>query len=238
MANTVLAQNSTTTTNTPTNTTAATTVAASAPQTSWLNPFDKVKIDGPMNVVFKKTDAPNSAKIIYDTKGSISSKFKFNIDKKGVLTVSEKSEAKRTTVTDVTIYYHSLRDLKIAHAKATFDTSIESTMFDIVVSGGATVTLDINALDIAVECTGASRLTLSGATKYLTMRASTAKVNCSDLSTVCLIIDASNSAEVRLDVSEKLEATTTTSAKVFYKGRPIILRDHSTFFGGDIININ
>lgn len=210
----------------------------STPKTDWLKAFDRVKIDGPMNVVLKKVATSAEARIYYDTKGNITSKFKFEIDRKGTLVVSEKSEHKRTTVTDVVIYYTSLRGVKISHAKVEFSDKIERDLFDLAVSGGATVNLEVKVLDTEVECTGSSRLTMSGSSKYLTMRASTAKIDCSGLSTVSSTVDASNSAEVRVTVSERLDAKTTTGAKLMYKGRPIILRDHNAVFGGDIININ
>ena len=210
----------------------------SIPKTDWLTPFNKIKVDAPLNVVFKKVATDEECRITYDTKGNITSKFKFEVDAKGVLVVSEKADPKRTTVTDVTIYYNTLREVKIAHAKAEFENCIECKMFDLGVSGGAMVSLDVNTLDLAVECTGVSRLTINGSTKYLTMRVSTAKVNCSALSTVATIIDALHSAEVRVVVSERLEATTETGAKLLYKGHPTILRDHTAIFGGDIININ
>ena len=210
----------------------------SIPKTDWLTPFTAIKVDGPMNVIFKKVPTVEESRIIYDTKGNITSKFKFEVDKNGVLVVSEKSDPKRTSVTDITIYYHSLREVKIAHAKAEFEQSIEGTIFDLTVSGGAMVVLDVKTLDIAVECTGVSRLTLSGDTKYLTMRVSTAKVDCSKLAVMSATIECSHSSEVRVNVSERLEATTSTGAKLLYKGNPIILRDHTAIFGGDIININ
>lgn len=216
----------------------ATEQIVSMPKTDWLTPFNRIKIDGPMNVVFKRVSSTEGLRIIYDTKGNITSKFKFEVDKKGVLVVSEKSDPKRTTVTDITIYYNTLQEVKIAHAKAEFENTIESTMFDITVSGGAIVSLNVETLDLAVECTGVSRLTIDGSTKYLTMRVSTAKVDCSKLSTVSTIVDASHSSEVRVVVSERLEGTTSTGAKLLYKGNPIILRDHAVIFGGDIININ
>ena len=210
----------------------------SIPKTDCLTPFTAIKVDGPMNVIFKKVPTVEESRIIYDTKGNITSKFKFEVDKNGVLVVSEKSDPKRTSVTDITIYYHSLREVKIAHAKAEFEQSIEGTIFDLTVSGGAMVVLDVKTLDIAVECTGVSRLTLSGDTKYLTMRVSTAKVDCSKLAVMSATIECSHSSEVRVNVSERLEATTSTGAKLLYKGNPIILRDHTAIFGGDIININ
>lgn len=210
----------------------------SLPKTDWLVGFNMVKIDGPMNVVFKRVDTPEELRITYDTKGNITSKFKFEIDRNGVLVVSEKSDPKRTSVTDITIYYNSLREVRIAHAKAEFEDTIETQIFDLAISGGAMASLNIKTLDTAVECTGVSRLTIGGDTKYLTMRASTAKVDGSRLSTVSSTIEASHSAEVRLVVSERLEVTTSTGAKLLYKGYPTILRDHNAIFGGEIININ
>ena len=210
----------------------------SLPKTDWLVGFNMVKIDGPMNVVFKRVDTPEELRITYDTKGNITSKFKFEIDRNGVLVVSEKSDPKRTSVTDITFYYTSLREVRIAHAKAEFEDTIETQIFDLAISGGAMASLNIKTLDTAVECTGVSRLTIGGDTKYLTMRASTAKVDGSRLSTVSSTIEASHSAEVRLVVSERLEATTSTGAKLLYKGYPTILRDHNAIFGGEIININ
>ena len=224
------------------NTTSATTTeteqVVSIPKTDWVTPFNRVKVDGPMNVVFKKVATSEECRITYDTKGNITSKFKFEVDKKGALVVSEKLDPKRISVTDIIIYYNSLREVKISHAKTEFEDIVENDLFDLVVSGGATVALEIKTLDAAVECTGVSRLTLDGYTKYLTMRVSTAKVDCTKLSVVSATVDASHSSELRLTVSERLEATTSTGAKLLYKGYPTILRDHAMIFGGEIININ
>lgn len=210
----------------------------SIPKTDWLTPFHSIKINGPMNVVLKSVNNTEDIRIIHDTKGNITSKFKFEVDRNGTLNISEKSDPKRTSTTDITLYYNTLRDVKIAHAKAQFEDCIKGDMFDISVSGGATVSLEAEVFDLAVECTGSSRLTINGSTKYLTMRVSTAKVNCSELSTVSTIVDTSHSAEVRIMVSERLEVTTSTGAKLFYKGYPKILRDHSLVFGGEIVNNN
>ena len=238
MASLVVAAQNTAPESTTTPATTTTEQVVSIPKTDWLTPFNKVKVDAPLNVVFKKVETDEECRITYDTKGNITSKFKFEVDARGTLVVSEKADPKRTTVTDVTIYYNSLREAKISHAKAEFENCIEGTMFDLGVSGGATVLLDVKTLDLAVECTGVSRLTLNGSTKYLTMRVSTAKVDCTTLSTVATIVEASHSSEVRVAVSERLEATTSTGAKLFYRGNPVILRDHAVAFGGDIINVN
>ena len=216
----------------------ATTTVVSQPKTDKLALFNSVKIDGQMSVVLKRVSTLQEMRITYDTKGNPASKFKFDIDKKGVLTGSEKNDPKHTIDTDVIIYYHSLRDIRIAHAKVTFEGVLESDLLDLVVSSGAIALLEVKSLDVAVECTGTSCLALNGSTKYLTMRASTAKLDCSKLSVVSATIDASHSAEVRLAVEERLEVTTSTGARLIYKGMPAIVRNHNAIFGGEIININ
>lgn len=212
--------------------------AVAIPKTDWLNDFVAVKIDGPMIVSFHRVTTPDEVRIVYDTKGSIISKFKAEINRNGVLCVEERNDPKRTSITEVKIFYTKLRNVKIAHAKCSFAETIESDMFDLGVSGGAIVLMDIKALDLVVECTGHSLLTLSGSSKYFTMKCSTAKVDGSKFSTVSTIVNISNSADVRLNVSERLEASTSTAAKLLYKGNPTILREHPSTFGGEIININ
>lgn len=210
----------------------------SMPKTDWLTPFYEIKVDGPIEITFKKVATQEEARIIYDTKGNITSKFKAEIDKDGLLTIEERFDPKRNTVTEVTLYYADVREIKIAHAKAHFDEVVKRDMFDVEVSGGAVVTMDVETLDLVVSCTGRSMLTLSGNTKYLTMKVSTARLNGAKLYTVASRVDVSHNAEVRINVSERLEATTSTSAKLLYKGSPAILRDHTSVFGGDIINID
>ena len=106
-------------------------VVASVPKTDWLVDFRKVKVDGPMNVVLKHVSSADEVRIVYDTKGCITSKFRAEIDKSGVLVVEEKYDPKRTTVTDVTIYYTTLNEVKVAHAKADFEDTIALGNYDI-----------------------------------------------------------------------------------------------------------
>lgn len=126
----------------------------SIPKTDLLSPFSKLDIDGPMNVHLKRIGDGEDTKIVYDTKGYISSKFKASVNKEGVLRVEERLDQKRDDVTDVTIYYNSLSEIKVARATATFDDALECRILDMSVTGGAIVTIDVQALDTFVECTG------------------------------------------------------------------------------------
>ncbi len=208
------------------------------PETDMLYPFSRLEIDGKMNVRLKQVAPGESVRITYDVKGCTTCKFKASVDKEGLLRIEERIDPKRTTVTDVTLYYSELTDIKVAHATAVFEQTISSRILDLAVTGGATVSLDVESLDMAVVSTGKSSLVLSGSSRYFKLTVSTAKVDASALKTVSAIVDASHSSEVRVTVSERLEAITSTSAKLLYRGRPEIVRGRTSLFGGDIISID
>lgn len=210
----------------------------SIPKTDLLSPFTKLDIDGPMNVHLKRIGDGEDTKIVYDTKGYISSKFKASVNKEGVLRVEERLDQKRDDVTDVTIYYNSLSEIKVARATATFDNALECRILDMSVTGGAVVTIDVQALDTFIECTGKSSLVIGGSSRYFKLNVSTAKVEAWKLDTVSSIVDASHGADVRIRASERLEAVTSTSAKVFYRGNPEIVRGKTSLFGGEIILVD
>lgn len=207
-------------------------------KTDWLVSFTSVKIDAAVNVVFRQTGDDEEMRIVYDTKGCKNSKFKFSVNRKGMLVITEKRDSKRTTVTDVIIYYKDLREVKISHAKVVFEDEINATLLDVNVSGDATVLMKLKALDVAVKCTGESRLTLEGYAKYLTMSVSSAKVNCSKISILSATVDCANAAEVRMAIKERLEVKATSNAKMLYYGTPIILRRHNAMFGGEVTKMD
>ena len=207
----------------------------STPSSEWLGKFDKINISGAMQVTLIRIAATEAPKIYFDTKGSTTTKFKMEVDKKGLLNVIETVDTKRTTITEVKIYYNDISQLTIAGANVTMEQSLEGKMFDLMVSGGATVRGKVNVLDLAMEVTGRSSVVLEGVARYLGVKVSTAKLDASALECVATIVDASHGAEVSLHTTERLEATTSTSAVITYKGKPSIVRVRSSLFGGDII---
>lgn len=211
---------------------------ASIPKTDLLTPFTSIEIDGPLNVNMKHVDDQSEVKIVYDTKGYVASKFRATVNKDGVLRVEERFDQKRTGVTDVTVYYNTLEKVRVSAATVAFEEPLERRIFDMSVSGGAIVTIGIKALDAFVECTGQSRIVISGESRYFKLNVSTAKIDAWELSTVSSIVEASHGAEVRLTVSERLEAVTSTAARLLYRGKPEIMRNRSSLFGGDIISID
>lgn len=124
------------------------------PHTEWLGSFDRIYINGKMQVRLVKISGEDGPKIVYDTKGSTTTRFKVEVDKKGTLNVEESIDPKRATITEVTIYYPEIKGIVAVAADVSFDNPFEAKMFDIEVSGGANLNAEIRVLDLQAEVTG------------------------------------------------------------------------------------
>ena len=207
----------------------------STPTTQWLGSFDAINICGAMQVSLIEIPNTEGPRIIFDTKGSTTTKFKAEVDKKGVLNITETVDPKRMSITEVKVYYQKLSSLVIAGADVKMEQPFEDKMFDISVSGGAVLRATVKVSDLAVDVTGRSSVVIDGEARYMGLNVSTAKFEAVNLQTMATIVDASHGAEVSLFVTERLEAATSTSAKITYKGDPSIIRIHSSLFGGEIL---
>ena len=210
------------------------TEAISAPRSEWLGSFKGIAVTGNMHIRLIKNSQEEGPRIIYDTKGAAAGKFTAAVDKKGVLRIDEPIDTKRTTITEVTVDCNDISSLSVSGADLAFENTVTGKMFDLEVSGGATVTAKVDVLDLATEVTGKSCVVIEGTARYMKLNISTAKFDASELATVASIIDASHGADVKLSVTERLEAVTSTSGKIAYKGNPEIVRGRSSLFGGEI----
>lgn len=208
--------------------------AASTPHSEWLGSFSGISIHGRMQVTLIKNATESAPRITYDTFGELSPKFKISIDRNGILKVEEPVDSKRTTVTQVTLWCNDIESLNVTAADVAIETAIAREMFDLEVSGGANVRGRFEVMDLAVTATGRSNIVVGGEAKYMHLNISTAKFDGQELSTVSSLVEASHSSEVMLSVSEHLEGTTSTSAKILYRGTPRIVRSRITMFGGEI----
>ncbi len=85
-----------------------------------------------------------------------------------------------------------------------------------------------------MNVTGNSSATLDGSARYLTLDASTGKVDALNLVVMAARVNATSGASVMLNATERLEATTSTSGTVYYKTEPSIMRGGIHFMGGNI----
>lgn len=201
-----------------------------------LSSFDSIDINAPIKLSLIKIDKDEAPYIIYDTKGCYTSKFEFQVLKKGngVLKIDERSDSKRESVTEVEVYFNELSDISIAKADATVTGTLDAQLLDLYISNDSHFVADIDTLDIKVYASGKCCIVLTGEARYQTVDISTADYNAAKLNTVSTVASSSHNATVKVNASERLEAKSSTGGKILYVTQPIILRSEITLFGGEI----
>ena len=202
--------------------------AGAGERNEWLPTFEAVAVDADLDVKFVRVPDTEAPKIVYDTKGSYTTKFRAEVKDK-TLRISEKPDSRRPERTEVTVYYNALRAVSLSGAAATFE-----GMLDVTVNRKASLTAKLEVKDLKVEQTGYSTANLSGSVRYLTLYVSTGKVAASDLEVMSAEVNAQSKAEVSLWITDRFVGKTTTNARISYKGDPKIVRGGAKFMGGEI----
>lgn len=199
----------------------------------WLTEFAEVSFDGPFRLTLEQVSDSEAPRIIYDTKGAYTSRFRAEV-RDGVLVVSERTESRRTTVTEVTVQCHALRRIRVKDVTLMTADTLRGQMLDLVVGGQASVEATLDVTDLQTELSGRSRAVLRGETRYLTLKASTGSVDAAGLGAMAVRAEASNGAVVAVCSSERLEARTSTNARISYAGNPSLIRGGAGFTGGEV----
>ena len=211
--------------------------SAAAAKSEWLPSFTTLVIDAPLDIRLIRVPDTEAPKIVYDTKGSYTSKFKAAV-KDRVLRITERPESRRPDRTEVTVYYNDLHKVTINDATAVFADTLSSKMHDMTIGGAATVTAALDFADLCLDISGKSNVTLTGKARYLRLYISSAKLDASGLETMSAEVNAQSGAIATLWVTDRFEGKTSTNAKIFYKGDPSVVRGGAKFLGGDITHIN
>lgn len=210
--------------------------ANSGEQREWLTSFTAVEVTAPVDLHFYRVPDTEAPKIIYDTKGSYTTRFRFGVQDK-VLRISERPDSRRPERTQVSVYYNSLDRIAIADAVATFDSTLVATVLDLTVGGMAEVKAPMAVKDLKLDITGKSRVTLTGSTRYLTLFISSGVLEAAALEVMSAVSNVTSSGTASLWVTDRFEGKTSTGGKITYKGSPTIIRGSMKFMGGDITRI-
>ena len=210
--------------------------ANSGEQREWLTSFTAVEVTAPVDLHFYRVPDTEAPKIIYDTKGSYTTRFRFGVQDK-VLRISERPDSRRPERTQVSVYYNSLDRIAIADAVATFDSTLVATVLDLTVGGMAEVKAPMAVKDLKLDITGKSRVTLTGSARYLTLFISSGVLEAAALEVMSAVSNVSSSGTASLWVTDRFEGKTSTGGKITYKGSPTIIRGSMKFMGGDITRI-
>lgn len=201
-----------------------------------LSSFNSIDVNAPIKLTLIKIDKSEAPYIIYDTKGCYTSKFEFEVQKKGdgILKIDERSDSKRESVTEVEVYFNELTDISISKADVTVIGTLDTQLIDLYISNDSHFVADVDTLDIKVYASGKCCIVLTGKARYQTVDISTADYNAAKLNTVSTVASSSHSATVKVNALERLEAKSSTGGKILYCIEPIILRSEITLFGGEI----
>lgn len=207
-------------------------VSASA-KSEWLATFSSVQVAAPLDIVFVRIPVHEAPKIVYDTKGSYTTKFRFEV-KNRVLRISEREDERRSDRTEVTVYYNTLESLSVTDATVLFQEPIVGDLFDLTIGTRATLTATLDVKDLKMEVSGRSTVTLDGTARYLTLFAATGTVEALDLKVMSARVNVSTGGSLTLNVTDRLEAITATNGSVRYKTKPAIMRNEIHLMGGTI----
>ena len=200
----------------------------------WLKAFSAVVADGAFDIEFVQVPESEAPKIVYDTKGSYTSKFTFEI-KDNTLHIYERVDARRPERTTVTLYYNTLESLALSEATATFREPVRTKLFDLTLGARVLLRAAFDVQDLHLELSGRnSRAVLEGTARYLTLDVATGTVDALGLKVMAARAEVSGGGSVFLDVEERLEATTSTNGRLSYKSEPAIVRGATRFMGGAI----
>lgn len=202
----------------------------------WLTEFTELSLDGPFQLTLVQVAESEAPRIVYDTKGSYTSRFRAEVSD-GVLVISERTENRRNTVTEVTVHCHALRRIRVTDATLKVIDTLRGTMLDLEVGGMASVDAALKVTDLQTELSGRSRAVLKGETRYMTLKASTGAVDASALRAMAVRAEASNGAVVSVRADERIEAKTSTNARIRYGGNPALVRGGAGFTGGEVAHV-
>lgn len=203
------------------------------PQSEWLPSFATIAASGPFDLLLVKVPDTEAPRIVYDTKGSYTTRFRAEVKDK-VLHIREKSDSRRPERTQVTVHYNGIRQLTAAAAAVSFADTVRQSVLDVTLEGNASLTAVTDVADLDMNASGHSKATLSGRVRYLTLFASSSEVDAASLETMSARINAQSGAVVTMTVTDRLEGRTSTNGSIRYKGTPPIIRNAMKFMAGDI----
>lgn len=207
--------------------------ADSAARSEWLPSFTSVVVSGPFDIAFVQVPDTQAPRIEYDTKGSYTTRFRFEVKDK-VLRITERTDTRRPERTAVKVCYNAVDAFTITDAAATFDGTLTASILDLTVGGRGSLAAALDVEDLKMELSGHSKAVLTGKVRYLSLLVSSGAVDAAELEVMAAQVNATSGGAVTLTVTDRLEATTSTKGTIDYKGRPAIVRGGSKFLGGAI----
>jgi len=191
--------------------------------------FSKVSLSGKLSVELIPSGKDSLSIVLTDSELD---KLKWSVTKE-VLSVSLRPTPGGKGKAEVRIYYSQPIDaVTVSGSDVLFRERLKNKMLSFTVGGGGKLTAQAEALDLELSASGNSAVSLTGAAKYLTLRATeNSKVNCRQLASVSAQVDAATAAEVFVWSSERAVMSAGSGATIFYRGKPSIIKESVSKIG-------
>lgn len=170
-------------------------------------------------------------------------KFKWSV-KDGTLGMNLNSGGKSQARADVKIFYaDTLNLISVSGGQIRTTEPVQGVVLRVELSAGARATAEFDVIDLEFNVNGNSAAQFSGDTKYLYARATEkSKVDARNLYAESVEAEAATGAELTVNASERLVVNSKTTATIFYKGHPSIIKDrtskmNSGLMGSSVLNI-
>lgn len=203
----------------------------------WLGNFSSISLNGDMKVTLVPIEEGGQPMMIVKAEDSELSKLKYTINNKGELSVRESTNRKRTVRTEIEIHFATVDAIEVAGSDVEVKGLIAAPIFDVKVSNGGFFKTEIDTQDLMINATGQSTIDIDGRARYLKVDDTMAKIDLRELETMSAEVLATQRGEVSVYCTERLSATATLGATVFYRGNPSILRANSKLLGSSINSI-
>lgn len=203
----------------------------------WLGNFSSISLNGDMKVTLVPIEEGGQPMMIVKAEDSELSKLKYTINNKGELSVRESTNRKRTVRTEIEIHFVTVDAIEVAGSDVEVKGLIAAPIFDVKVSNGGFFKTEIDTQDLMINATGQSTIDIDGRARYLKVDDTMAKIDLRELETMSAEVLATQRGEVSVYCTERLSATATLGATVFYRGNPSILRANSKLLGSSINSI-
>lgn len=203
----------------------------------WLGNFSSISLNGDMKVTLVPIEEGGQPMMIVKAEDSELSKLKYTINNKGELSVRESTNRKRTVRTEIEIHFATVDAIEVAGSDVEVKGLIAAPIFDVKVSNGGFFKTEIDTQDLMINATGQSTIDIDGRARYLKVDDTMAKIDLRELETMSAEVLATQRGEVSVYCTERLSATATLGATVFYRGNPLILRANSKLLGSSINSI-
>ena len=203
----------------------------------WLGNFSSISLNGDMKVTLVPIEEGGQPMMIVKAEDSELSKLKYTINNKGELSVRESTNRKRTVRTEIEIHFATVDAIEVAGSDVEVKGLIVAPIFDVKVSNGGFFKTEIDTQDLMINATGQSTIDIDGRARYLKVDDTMAKIDLRELETMSAEVLATQRGEVSVYCTERLSATATLGATVFYRGNPSILRANSKLLGSSINSI-